>query len=191
MSAGGFVLTDVSPCRCLHKETGSFEGVEGVASWEMTAEQQLQLCICGRLINSRVQLWGLGLIMNDVSSLCTTPRDRLPPRHSAAPQMQQVHQIRDIAGGQCTRLPSVNATNLVWIGRFRVSFALDKNCWVYTKWLIHSAVAGLASSQFPFRGGMTMKRVECSIHFAHTQQFLCNSKLTLDRLLSAVVILYL
>ena len=35
---------------------GKFPREWEVASWEMTAEQQLQLCICGRLVNSWVQL---------------------------------------------------------------------------------------------------------------------------------------
>ena len=51
----------------------------------------------------------------------------------------------------------------------KVSFALNKNFLVCAKWLLHSTVAGLASSPFPFQdrnGGVT---VECSIHFACIQ----------------------
>ena len=66
-----------------------------------------------------------------------------------------------------------------WAAAWVESFALDKNCWVYAKLLLHSTITGLALSPFPFWGGMVKGRVECSIHFAHTQQFLSNAKLTL------------
>ena len=62
----------------------------------------------------------------------------------------------------------------------RVSFALDKNCWVCPKWLLHSTVAGLPRGHSRFETGMATGRVECSIHFAHTQQFLSNAKLNLN-----------
>ena len=62
---------------------------------------------------------------------------------------------------------------------YRVSFVLDKNCWVYAKWLLHSSVARLASSPYPFQARMVTGRVECSNHFVHTQPFLTNAKLTL------------
>ena len=61
----------------------------------------------------------------------------------------------------------------------RLSFALDKNCWVWAKWLLHFTVAGLASSPFPFRACFKAVTVECNNHFLHTQQFLSNAKLTL------------
>ena len=61
----------------------------------------------------------------------------------------------------------------------RVSFALYKKCWVCAKWLLHSTVAGLASSPFSFWACFEAVTVECSNHFPHTQQFLPYTKLTL------------
>ena len=62
----------------------------------------------------------------------------------------------------------------------RVSFALDKNCWVCRKWLLHSTVTGLASSPFPFRARFEAVTVGCSNHFLHTQQFFPRAKRTLQ-----------
>ena len=61
----------------------------------------------------------------------------------------------------------------------KVSFVLDRNCWVYTKWLLHSTVARLALTPFPFQDRNVKGTVECRIQFAHTQHFLSNAKLTL------------
>ena len=61
----------------------------------------------------------------------------------------------------------------------RVSFVLDKNCWVCAKWLLHSTVTAMKRA----RNGNGEKAgpvtLECSNHFAHTQQFLSNIKFTL------------
>ena len=57
--------------------------------------------------------------------------------------------------------------------------ALDGNCWVCAIWLLHSTVAGLASSPFLFQDQNGQVTVECGNHFAHTQQFLSNAILTL------------
>ena len=58
----------------------------------------------------------------------------------------------------------------------RVRLALDKNCWVCRKLLLHSTVTGLASSSFPFRARFEAVTVECSNHFLHTEQFFIQSQ---------------
>ena len=60
-----------------------------------------------------------------------------------------------------------------------VWFALDENCWVCKKWLLHSTVAGLTSPPFLFQDQNGEVTVECSIHFLHTQQFLSSANRTL------------
>ena len=52
-----------------------------------------------------------------------------------------------------------------------VWFALDENCLVCKKWLLHSTVTGLTSPPFLFEDQNGEVTVECSIHFLHTQQF--------------------
>ena len=69
----------------------------------------------------------------------------------------------------------------------RVSFELDKNCWVCPKWLKHSIVAGLPCRHSCFETRMATGQVECSIHFAHTQQLLSNGKLSLSSRLHACI----
>ena len=54
----------------------------------------------------------------------------------------------------------------------RMRFALDKNCWVCAKWLLHSTL--LVAIPVSSRNG-----IKCSFNFAHTQQFLSNAKRTL------------
>ena len=61
----------------------------------------------------------------------------------------------------------------------RVRLALDRNCWVCRKCLLHSTVTGFASSPFLFRACFEAATVECSNHFLHTQQFLSRTKRTL------------
>ena len=64
----------------------------------------------------------------------------------------------------------------------RVSFALDKNCWVCGKWLLHSIVTASKESKRACNGNgdkASLATVESSNHFVHTQQFLSNAKLTL------------
>ena len=60
-----------------------------------------------------------------------------------------------------------------------MSLELDRNCWVCAIWLLRPTVAGLALSPFPFQDQNGQVTVECSNHFAHTQQFLSNAILTL------------
>ena len=62
-------------------------------------------------------------------------------------------------------------------------FPLDENCWLCAKWLLHSTVVGLTSSPFLFLYWNGRVTLECSIHFAHTQQFSSNRNLTLMRTL--------
>ena len=57
----------------------------------------------------------------------------------------------------------------------RDGFALDENCWVCAKWLLHSTVARLTCSPFLFQDWNGEVTVECSNHFAHAQQFSSNA----------------
>ena len=115
-----------------------------------------------------------------------SPRDGAPRGGSGVPER---HLWRSLL---------LHQRSAVWIGRAaarrpqgsnhgrrrgrlksRVSFAIDRKCWVCANWLLHSTVARLSSLPFPFRDRNGEVTVECSSHFAHTQQFLSNAKLTL------------
>ena len=61
----------------------------------------------------------------------------------------------------------------------KVSFALDKTCWVCTKWMLHSTRPVAIQSRNGNGNEVNLVTVECSNQFAHTQQFLSNAKLTL------------
>ena len=70
------------------------------------------------------------------------------------------------------RIAHVGQPSNVW-------FALDENCWVCKKWLLHSSFAGLTSPPFLIQDQNGEVTVECSIHFLHTQQFLSSANRTL------------
>ena len=53
----------------------------------------------------------------------------------------------------------------------KVCFALDKNCWVCAKWMLHSARPVAIPAQNGNGDEASLATVECSNHFVHTQQF--------------------
>ena len=61
----------------------------------------------------------------------------------------------------------------------KVSFVLDKNCWVCAKWMLHYTVTSPFRSRNRNGDKASPAIVECSNHFVHTQQFLSYAKLTL------------
>ena len=65
------------------------------------------------------------------------------------------------------------------IAETKVSFALDKNCYVCAKWMLHSIRPVAIPAWNRNNNEENPATVECSNHFAHTQQFLSNAKLTL------------
>ena len=61
----------------------------------------------------------------------------------------------------------------------KVSFALDKNCWVCATWMLHSTRPVTIPSRNGNGDEASPAIVECSNHFADTQHFLSSAKLSL------------
>ena len=66
----------------------------------------------------------------------------------------------------------------------KVSLALDKNCWVCAKWMLHSARTIAIPAQNWNGDEASPATVECSNHFVHTHQFFiqCQTHSDLNRL---------
>ena len=77
-----------------------------------------------------------------------------------------------------TAASEIGDGNIRWVSLWelysREGFALYRNCWVCAKWLLHSTVTLLFQYWNKNGDEVSPTTVECSNHFAHTQQFLCS-----------------